>query len=182
MCHCRVGSVDASIALLTEQWHTNLSWFVPFPIVLHLSMNDARCPRAAWAMLRPAWVSQDAFHGGYEPRNIHPMWRIRQVGRTRRTRKHNNSSRAEARRRREIQGSEIRFASERPSTVPTRCLVGGSLPCDNIEVAPSECVPGGWNGLRKAVVESVETTGKPVLSSGMDGRWMTRTKDAANAG
>ena len=51
-----------------------------------------------------------------------------------------------------------------------------------IEVAPSECVPGGWNGLRKAVVESVETTGKPVLSSGMDGRWMTRTKDAANAG
>jgi len=66
--------------------------------------------------------------------------------------------------------------------VAVRRLVGDSRPCDNIEVAPLECVPGGWNGLRKAAVESVETTGKPVLSCGMDGRWMTRTKDRANAG
>jgi len=39
VCHCRVGSVDASIALLTEQWHTNLS-FVPFPIEIHMSKSS----------------------------------------------------------------------------------------------------------------------------------------------
>ena len=65
-------------------------------------------------------------------------------------------------------------ASERPSTVPTRCLVGGSPPWDNAEVASAEGVPVGWDGLHKTTGKAKGTTG---YRSAMRDGWSTDDQD-----